>query len=158
MTSRVCTPTRRSGTTCRISKTWPQLCFFVSHAPKWLQTKPVLVSPLTRSEDDTAFIVPLHQLAKTLPEVPNKYTGKLAKLFVCQFEYIPSKLLEGLEHLGVLHTGEIPLIFNSASLWSYNEESIDSKTAMAVGRCWSSFAYVGSPGKLPFRNLSSSTS
>lgn len=66
---------------------------------------------------------------------------------MCQFNCIPLSLFKGLEHFGVLHTGEIPFVFNVQSLWSYDAGSDDAKTAMAVGKEWALFARTGKPCK-----------
>ncbi|GAA5858978.1 hypothetical protein JCM8547_007186 [Rhodosporidiobolus lusitaniae] len=47
--------------------------------------------------------------------------------------------------LGIMHAMDLPIIFNSASLWAYDKESADAKTAMALGERWFRFAMEGNP-------------
>ncbi|OAL31294.1 hypothetical protein AYO20_08204 [Fonsecaea nubica] len=46
------------------------------------------------------------------------------------------------------------LLFNAASLWSYDDQTVDAKTAKTAGKYWSSFASSGDPGwgKCTFEN------
>lgn len=100
--------------------------------------------------DDQTLLSPLHHFAKSLTSVPNSLSGWNMKVYVCQFETMPQRLLEGNEHLGILHTGEIPFVFNTASLWDYDETHKDAKTALAIGNRWSGFVQSGDPGKSPY--------
>lgn len=99
------------------------------------------------SADDQALLTPLHHFATTLTKKANPQSGKMLSVFVCQFNCIPKTLLQDFEFLGVIHTGEIPYVFNIASLWSYDEQSVDAKTAEVVGSLWANFAKTGNPGK-----------
>lgn len=58
--------------------------------------------------------------------------------------------MQDLEHLGVLHTGEIPFVLNAASLWDYDEAASDAKAAALFGASWAGFAKTGYPGWQPF--------
>lgn len=41
---------------------------------------------------------------------------------------------------------DIPLVFNSSSLWANDKTSSDAKTAAAIGERWFRFAIEGNPG------------
>ncbi|GAA6013666.1 hypothetical protein JCM10207_004809 [Rhodosporidiobolus poonsookiae] len=47
--------------------------------------------------------------------------------------------------LGVFHAIDLPLVFNSSSLWAGDAESSDAKTAQALGERWFRFASEGNP-------------
>lgn len=96
--------------------------------------------------DDQAYVTPMIHLATTLTTVPNAQTNKCIPVYAYHCRTLPQTLLEGLEHLGILHTAEISFIMNAASLWEYDETSPDAKTAALVGGHWAKFASTGNPG------------
>jgi hypothetical protein len=47
---------------------------------------------------------------------------------------------------GHRHAMDIPLVFNTSSLWANDKTSSDAKTAAAIGERWFRFAIEGNPG------------
>ncbi|GAA6041333.1 hypothetical protein JCM8097_007667 [Rhodosporidiobolus ruineniae] len=47
--------------------------------------------------------------------------------------------------LGILHAMDLPLVFNSSSLWAGDQDSPDGKLAAAIGERWMRFAIEGNP-------------
>jgi hypothetical protein len=43
---------------------------------------------------------------------------------------------------------DLPLLFNTSSLWAKDKNSADAKTAAAIGERWMRFAIEGNPGEL----------
>ncbi|KAK0450418.1 Alpha/Beta hydrolase protein [Desarmillaria tabescens] len=102
--------------------------------------------PSTMVYSDSCYLMPMLHAGSKLTTVPNLRTGKLARVYMYLCHTLPSRLLEGYEHFGVLHTGEIPFIFKRSSLWEGLDNGKDAKTSNIFGRFWSSFATSGSPG------------
>ncbi len=100
-----------------------------------------------------SYVTPMLHLATTLTTIPNTKTGKTINVYVYHCRTIAQTLLRNLEHLGILHTGEIPFVMNAASLWNYDETTADAKTAALFGRYWASFATQGDPGWEPFTKM-----
>lgn len=96
--------------------------------------------------DDMSYVTPMLHLATTMTSVPNAKTRNTIDVYVYHCRTIAQTLLQNLEHLGILHTGEIPFVMNAASLWNYDETTADAQTAALFGRYWASFATQGDPG------------
>lgn len=103
--------------------------------------------PSTVVYSDCCYLTPMLHAGSKLTTVPNSRTGKLARVYMYLCCTLPSRLLEGYEHFGVLHTGEIPFIFNHCSMWEDLDEGKDAQASDTFGEFWSSFATSGTPGR-----------
>lgn len=103
--------------------------------------------PSTMVYSDSCYLMPMLHAGDKLTTVPNSQTGKPARVYMYLCCTLPSRLLEGYEHFGVLHTGEIPFIFKRSSLWEDLHDGKDARTSDTFGKLWSSFATSGTPGK-----------
>ncbi|PBK71369.1 alpha/beta-hydrolase [Armillaria solidipes] len=103
--------------------------------------------PSTMVYSDSCYLMPMLHAGDKLTTVPNSQTGKPARVYMYLCCTLPSRLLEGCEHFGVLHTGEIPFIFKRSSLWEDLHDGKDARTSDTFGKLWSSFATSGTPGK-----------
>ncbi|PBK88902.1 alpha/beta-hydrolase [Armillaria gallica] len=99
------------------------------------------------NRDEGTFFNHRSQVRDKLTTVPNSQTGKPARVYMYLCCTLPSRLLEGYENFGVLHTGEIPFIFKRSSLWEDSDDGKDAQTSDTFGKLWSSFATFGTPGK-----------
>lgn len=103
--------------------------------------------PSTMVYSDSCYLMPMLHAGGKLSTVPNSKTSKLARVYMYLCCTLPSRLLEGYENFGVLHTGEIPFIFKRSSLWEDLDNGKDAQTSDTFGKFWSSFATSGIPGK-----------
>ncbi|KAK0235274.1 Alpha/Beta hydrolase protein [Armillaria nabsnona] len=99
------------------------------------------------NRDEGTFFNHRSQVRGKLATVPNSKTGKPARVYMYLCCTLPSRLLEGYENFGVLHTGEIPFIFKRSSLWEDLYDGKDAQTSDTFGKLWSSFSTSGTPGK-----------
>ncbi|KAK0199878.1 Alpha/Beta hydrolase protein [Desarmillaria ectypa] len=95
---------------------------------------------------DSGYLMPMLHAGDKFTAVPNSRTGKPARVYMYLCRTLPSRLLEGNEHFGVLHTGEIPFIFKRSSLWEDLDDGKDAQTSDTLGKFWSSFSTSGNPG------------
>lgn len=98
--------------------------------------------------DDAQYLTPMFHLARAFSTVPNFITGRTIPAYTYHFETLPRRLLQDHERLGVLHTGEIPFVFNAASLWDYDGNSPEAYTSRRVGGYWAAFAKSGDSGMI----------
>ncbi|KAK0473351.1 Alpha/Beta hydrolase protein [Armillaria novae-zelandiae] len=103
--------------------------------------------PSTMVYSDSCYLMPMLHAGGKLTTVPNSKTGKLARVYMYLCCTLPSRLLEGYENFGVLHTGEIPFIFKRSSLWEDLDDGKDAQTSDTFGNFWTSFATSGTPGR-----------
>lgn len=100
--------------------------------------------PNTNLIADTNYHAPAFHLARSVSSVPNKQTGKTIPAYLYRCDTLPAELLKGREHLGVVHTGEIPFVLVTDYLWDEGDD--DARTSDVMSRAWISFANTGSPG------------
>ncbi|KIY68042.1 alpha/beta-hydrolase [Cylindrobasidium torrendii FP15055 ss-10] len=102
--------------------------------------------PSSHWYSDYGYLTPMIHAGTSFTAVPNVTTKKTIPVYVYLCRTIPSRLKQGYEHLGIVHTGEIPWVFKQTALWDGDKTSEDDKTSDAFSRHWSTFATEGRPG------------
>ncbi|GAA5859341.1 hypothetical protein JCM1840_004570 [Sporobolomyces johnsonii] len=105
--------------------------------------RPTLVeAPGSRLLSDQIFVNPVWDQAVALA---GEREGKGTKVWMYRLRTGVRRLLDAGFGLGVMHSMDLPFVFNLATLWDEDPESKDGKTAKAIGERWLRFALEGNP-------------
>ena len=99
--------------------------------------------PAARFLHDSIFAGPVNFLANTLRDRPHRYTGKTVDVYMFRSETLLPALV--MPHWGIYHTAEIPLVFNTSSLWQNDPTRQEQRWADQYGEAWRRFAASGRP-------------
>lgn len=100
--------------------------------------------PAARFLHDSIFAGPVCFLANTLKDRSHRYTGKSVDVYLYRSETLLPALV--LANWGIYHTAEIPLVFNTASLWQNDPSRQEQRWSDHYGEAWRRFAASGRPG------------
>ncbi|GAA5897131.1 uncharacterized protein JCM6883_006590 [Sporobolomyces salmoneus] len=87
---------------------------------------------------DQIFVNPVWDLAKAVSE-----KGR-TKVWLYRVRTGVDMILEN-SPFGIMHSMDLPLIFNCSSLWNGDESSADGKTSRALGERWLKYGVTGQP-------------
>ncbi|GAA6009118.1 uncharacterized protein JCM10292_005326 [Rhodotorula paludigena] len=115
---------------------------------------PLTALPGSRLLADQIFVHPVWDQACALSSPPASSRGHAPTVWLYRLETGVSSLLEHpvAKHLGIMHSMDLPFVFDSSTLWtgeaaSGREEQAreDGRTAEEVGTRWVTFACEGNP-------------
>ncbi|GAA5935109.1 hypothetical protein JCM1841_000333 [Sporobolomyces salmonicolor] len=115
---------------------------YVGPPPAEHPARPTLLeAPGSKLLSDQIFVNPVWDQAVALAGKEEEGT----KVWMYRLRTGVKRLLDAGMGLGVMHSMDLPFVFNSATLWDEDPESADGKTAKAIGERWLRFAIEGNP-------------
>lgn len=120
----------------------------LSSLPSFLRPTLNLTSPksfyLASLLGNKLFIMPSWLTAQSLSSTLHHTTEKPCRVYVFRLRaLVPNYSAKGAYDLGIVHTCDIPLVFNSKGMWE--EGSSEEKVSQAIGARWVDFAASGVP-------------
>ncbi|GAA5885195.1 hypothetical protein JCM16303_005896 [Sporobolomyces ruberrimus] len=94
---------------------------------------------------DQIFVNPVWDLAKSVA-TQGQGASEGKKVWLYRLRTGVSRILDNSPlPFGIMHSMDLPFIFNCASLWSEDDNSSDAKTAKAMGSRWLRYGVTGQP-------------